>query len=234
MRTPLAGLVGLAESLQLTRPALSAEQSELALALRSEALRMSTQVNNLLDMARIESGEVRLRRDWHSIEEIVGSAVRSTTRVLAPRTVATAIAADLPLVECDAVLIERVLVNLLENAAKYTPPSAIVRFSAQVEGALMRVTVADDGPGIRAGQEEAIFEKFTRGARESALSGVGLGLAICKAIVEAHGGTIAVANRAEGGAAFSFSLPLGTPPALDAASDEPVDLAREAAPAVAA
>ena len=234
LRTPLAGLVGLAESLQLTRPALSAEQSELALALRSEALRMSTQVNNLLDMARIESGEVRLRRDWHSIEEIVGSAVRSTTRVLAPRTVATAIAADLPLVECDAVLIERVLVNLLENAAKYTPPSAIVRFSAQVEGALMRVTVADDGPGIRAGQEEAIFEKFTRGARESALSGVGLGLAICKAIVEAHGGTIAVANRAEGGAAFSFSLPLGTPPALDAASDEPVDLAREAAPAVAA
>jgi two-component system sensor histidine kinase KdpD len=201
LRTPLAGLVGLAESLRMTKPALSAEQAEIALALQAEALRMSTQVNNLLDMARIESGEVRLRREWHSIEEIVGSAVRTTSRVLAPRTVSTELPADLPLVECDAVLIERVFVNLLENAAKYTPPSAHVHISARGEGGSMRITVADDGPGIRAGQEEAIFEKFTRGARESAVSGVGLGLSICKAIVEAHGGTIGAANLADGGAA---------------------------------
>ncbi|MGZ5277107.1 MAG: two-component system sensor histidine kinase KdpD [Caldimonas sp.] len=221
LRTPLAGLVGLAESLRLTRPPLSAEQAEIALALQGEAMRMSTQVNNLLDMARIESGEVRLRREWHSIEEIVGSAVRATARLLTPRTISTALAAGLPLVECDAVLIERVIVNLLENAAKYTPPSASVRISARAEDGLMHVAVADDGPGIRAGQEEAIFEKFTRGARESSVAGVGLGLAICKAIVEAHGGTIAAANAPGGGAVFSFTLPLGTAPALDAEDDSP-------------
>jgi len=233
LRTPLSGLVGLAESLRLTRPALSADQNEIAEALRAEAVRMSTQVDNLLDMARIESGEVRLRREWHSIEEIVGSAVRATSRLLAPRTISTELAADLPLVECDAVLIERVFVNLLENAAKYTPAMASVHISARAEDAVMRVTVADDGPGIRAGQEQAIFEKFTRGARESSVGGVGLGLAICKAIVEAHGGAIAVADAPGGGAAFSFTLPLGTPPRFDAEGDTPA-AALEAAPTAAA
>ena len=228
LRTPLAGLVGLAESLRLTKPALSAEQAEITMALQAEALRMSTQVNNLLDMARIESGEVRLRRQWHSIEEIVGSAVRASSRVLAPRTLSTALPSDLPLVECDAVLIERVFVNLLENAAKYTPPSAQVRISARAEDGSMRVTVADDGPGVRVGQEAAIFEKFTRGARESAVTGVGLGLAICKAVVEAHGGTISAANLADGGAAFSFGLPLGTPPRFDAGGEAPDQAGLEA------
>ncbi len=226
LRTPLAGLVGLAGSLRLTRPALSEEQDEIAQSLQGEAMRLSTQVNNLLDMARIESGEVRLRREWHSIEEIVGSAVRATARVIAPRQVSTAIASDLPLVECDAVLIERVFVNLLENAAKYTPASARIRIEARVDGDALRVTVADDGPGIRPGQEVAIFEKFTRGARESAVAGVGLGLAICKAVIEAHGGTIAAANGADGGAMFSFSLPLGTAPTVEvdaAARVEAVD-----------
>ena len=197
LRTPLAGLVGLADSLRMTPPTLSGEQEEIALALQSEALRMSTQVNNLLDMARIESGEIRLRREWHSIEEIVGSALRATARVVAPRAVTTDLPADLPLVECDAVLIERVFINLLENAAKYSAPSAHIRISARPAAAFLRVEVADDGPGIRAGLETAIFEKFTRGSRESAIGGVGLGLAICKAIVEAHGGTI-VAQAAAG------------------------------------
>ncbi len=234
LRTPLAGLVGLTESLRLTKPALSAEQNEIAEALRGEAIRMSTQVGNLLDMARIESGEVRLRREWHSIEEIVGSAVRATARVLAPRTISTALAADLPLVECDAVLIERVLVNLLENAAKYTPPTASVRISARAEEGVMRVSVADDGPGIRAGQEKSIFEKFTRGARESTVAGVGLGLAICKAIVEAHGGSIVVTNASGGGAVFDFTLPLGTPPGLDVGGETPGHAAVEAEPAATA
>jgi two-component system sensor histidine kinase KdpD len=220
LRTPLAGLVGLAASLRFTRPALSGEQQEIAEELQIEAMRMSTQVNNLLDMARIESGEVRLRREWHSVEEVVGSAVRATARVLAPRHVTTDLPADLPLVECDAVLIERVFVNLLENAAKYTPESASVRISARAEPPRMRIAVSDNGPGVRAGQEAAIFEKFTRGARESAVAGVGLGLAICKAIVEAHGGTIGVHNLESGGAAFTFTLPLGTPPSLEGSGDE--------------
>jgi two-component system, OmpR family, sensor histidine kinase KdpD len=180
---------------------------------------MSTQVNNLLDMARIESGDVRLRREWHSIEELVGSALRATSRVLVPRKVATDLPADLPLVECDAVLIERVFVNLLENAAKYTPASTCVRIEARASGEQLRISVADDGPGIRAGQEEAIFEKFTRGSRESAVTGVGLGLAICKAIVEAHGGTIGAGNAPGGGAVFTFTLPLAPAPALETQGD---------------
>src|SRR5450755_2035240 len=219
LRTPLAGLVGLAESLRMTKPALSSEQNEIADALQSEAVRMSTQVNNLLDMARIESGDVRLRREWHSIEELVGSALRATSRVLVPRKVATDLPADLPLVECDAVLIERVFVNLLENAAKYTPASTCVRIEARASGEQLRISVADDGPGIRAGQEEAIFEKFTRGSRESAVTGVGLGLAICKAIVEAHGGTIGAGNAPGGGAVFTFTLPLAPAPALETQGD---------------
>ena len=220
LRTPLAGLVGMAESLRMTQPPLSAAQQELADDLRDEALRMSAQVNNLLDMARIESGEVRLRHEWHSVEELAGSSARIAARLLQPRRLTTDIPADLPLVECDAVLLERVLVNLLENAAKYTPPSAHVSIAALAEAGQMRITVADDGPGIARGQEKEIFGKFSRGVRESSTSGVGLGLAICKAIVEAHGGSISAHNLATGGAEFTFTLPLGEPPAVEAGGAE--------------
>jgi two-component system sensor histidine kinase KdpD len=221
LRTPLAGLTGLAESLQMAEPGLSAAQHEIAEELVAGALRMSAQVNNLLDMARLESGEFRPSSSWNSVEEMIGSAVRLSKRVLAARTLKTRVPADLPLVKCDAVLIERVLVNLLENAAKYTPPDAIVEVVAQSAGDEMRVTVADNGPGIRPGTEQEIFNKFSRGVRESAISGVGLGLAICKAIVEAHGGSISATNRAERGVAFTFTLPLGEAPPLALDVDEP-------------
>jgi len=208
LRTPLAGLTGLAESLQMTEPGLSAAQHEIAEELVASAMRMSAQVNNLLDMARFESGEFRLSSSWNSVEEMIGSAVRLSKRILASRTLKTDVPADLPLVKCDAVLIERVLVNLLENAAKYTPPDATVEVVALSVGDEMRVTVADNGPGLRPGTEQEIFNKFSRGVRESAISGVGLGLAICKAIVEAHGGSISATNRGERGAAFTFTLPI--------------------------
>jgi two-component system sensor histidine kinase KdpD len=181
---------------------------------------MSAQVNNLLDMARIESGDVRLRREWNSIEEIVGSALRLTRPLLLPRHVLTDVPVNLPLVECDAVLIERVLVNLLENAAKYTPTNARILVAARVDGREMSVAVEDDGPGIRPGKESEIFEKFTRGQRESSISGVGLGLAICKAIVEAHGGSISVAPSRTSGAKFTFTLPIGEPPQLVAEHED--------------
>jgi two-component system sensor histidine kinase KdpD len=208
LRTPLAGLTSLAESLQFTNPPLTEAQQEIAEELVSSAMRMSAQVHNLLDMARLESGEFRLSSSWNSIEEIVGSAIRLARRALGPRTVRTDVPAHLPLVRCDAVLIERVLVNLLENAAKYTPPDATVTLGARAVADEMRVTVADDGPGLRPGTEQEISNTVTRGVRESAIDGVGLGLAICKAIVEAHGGAISAANRPEGGAAFAFTLPL--------------------------
>jgi two-component system sensor histidine kinase KdpD len=120
---------------------------------------------------------------------------------------------DLPLVRIDALLIERVLVNLLENASKYTPPGSRIILAAEAIADQLSVSVSDNGPGLPAGREEAVFQKFTRGERESATPGVGLGLTICRAIVESHQGKIVAANRPGGGARFTFTLPLGHPPA---------------------
>jgi two-component system sensor histidine kinase KdpD len=192
----------------------------MADALREEMVRMSMLVTNLLDMARIESGDVKLRLQWQPVEEVIGSALAASRAALAGHTVETHVPADLPLVQYDAVLIERVLSNLLENAGKYTPPGSTVAISAERRGAWLDIAVTDDGPGLPSGQEEAVFEKFTRGERESAKPGVGLGLAICRAIVNAHGGAIHAANRPEGGTAFVFTLPLGTPPEMPVLDEE--------------
>jgi len=221
LRTPLAALVGLAESLALTRPPLSAAQHDAAQAIADEARRMSALVNNLLEMARIESGEVKLRRQWQPIEEVVGSALKAAASALAQHRLEVTLAPGLPLVELDATLIERVLYNLLENAAKYTPPGTLVTLAAEAADGELVVSVSDAGPGIAIGQEESIFEKFTRGARESATPGVGLGLAISRGIVEAHSGRIFAAHRPEGGARIAFTLPLGTPPAGPSEPAEP-------------
>ena len=212
LRTPLASVIGLAESLALTRPPLSGAQQESAQAIADEARRMSALVTNLLEMARIESGDVKLRRQWLPLEEVVGGALKSAQAALARHPVTVSLPPDLPLVELDATLIERVLYNLLENAAKYTPDGTRITIAAEVAGGNMVVTVSDAGPGIPRGQEELIFEKFTRGSRESAMPGVGLGLAISRAIIDAHRGTIRAANNPAGGARFSFTLPLGSPP----------------------
>jgi two-component system sensor histidine kinase KdpD len=220
LRTPLTSLVALAESLAHSTPPLDQSQRAMAEALRGETVRMSMLVANLLDMARIESGEVKLKLQWQPVEEVVGSALRATRAALAGHHVCVDVPADLPLVQFDAVLIERVLCNLLENAGKYTPAGSTVVVSAGLHGVWMKIVVADNGPGLPAGQEDALFEKFTRGERESAKPGVGLGLAICRAIVEAHGGTIRAENPPHGGAAFAFTLPLGSPPAMPAPDDE--------------
>jgi two-component system sensor histidine kinase KdpD len=213
LRTPLSAVVGLAESLALTTPALSAAQLEVAQAITDEARRMNALVNNLLEMARIQSGDVKINRQWLPFEEVVGSALKSAQAALSRHSVEVALAPDLPLVEFDATLIERVLYNLLENAAKYTPDGTQVRLAAQVAEGNLLVTVSDHGPGIPRGQSELIFEKFTRGTHESTTPGVGLGLAISRAIVDAHRGRIWAANDPAGGAQFSFTLPLGIPPA---------------------
>ena len=212
LRTPLTVLVGLAESLTLTKPPLSPAQLETSQAIQEEARRMIALVSNLLDMARIESGEVKLNLAWQPLEEVVGSALSAMHGSLLRHQVEVHIPRDLPLVRFDALLIERVLVNLLENAAKYTPPGARVTVAAEVIGDHLSVSVSDNGPGLPAGREEAVFQKFTRGVRESATPGVGLGLAICRAIVESHQGKIVGANRPGGGARFTFTLPLGIPP----------------------
>jgi two-component system sensor histidine kinase KdpD len=227
LRTPLTSLVGLSESLASSKPALAEAQLDLAAALRDEALRMSTLVANLLDMARIQSGEVKFNLQWQSLEEVVGSALRASAFQLQGHKVETRLPLDFPLLRFDAVLIERVLCNLLENAAKYTPPGSQITVSAAVKESHAEVTVYDDGPGLPQGREEALFEKFTRGERESAKPGVGLGLAICRAIVEAHGGRICAAPSPAGGAAFVITLPLGTPPAMPDLDAEQIGEANE-------
>ena len=213
LHTPLTLLVGLSESLMRAKPALPQSLHDTAQVLHNEALRMNALVANLLDMARIQSGEVKLNLQWHALEEVVGSSLNICAPLLRDHIVSTSMPADLPLVGFDAVLIERVLCNLLENAAKYTPAWSRIDVSAAIHGTWVRLTVSDDGPGVPHGLDQSIFEKFTRGERESAKPGVGLGLAICRAIVEAHGGTISVGNSDMGGAAFVVALPLGQPPA---------------------
>jgi two-component system sensor histidine kinase KdpD len=215
LRTPLTALVGLSETLarELARDPAPRDGESKALAIRDQARRTALLVGNLLEMARLEAGRVNIRRDWQSIEELVGSALAGLEPSLADRPLDVDLPADLPLVACDGALIERVLFNLVENATKYTPPGTPIRVSARRADDVVEIAVEDRGPGLPPGRERAIFDKFTRGEKESAVPGVGLGLAICRAIVEAHGGTIRAENRDGGGARFAFTLPAEEPPA---------------------
>jgi two-component system sensor histidine kinase KdpD len=177
-----------------------------------EAARLNRLVGNLLDMTRLESGSVVVDKEWQPLEEVIGTTILRLDSILQDHPLKTRIPDDLPLVPIDSILIEQVLVNLLENAVKYTPPESPVDLSAWAESGEVVVEVADRGPGLKPGDETRIFEKFYR-ARPTTTGGVGLGLAICRAIVEAHGGRIWAVNRSGGGAAFRFTLPLdGEPP----------------------
>jgi two-component system sensor histidine kinase KdpD len=214
LRTPLTVMAGLADSLPLAGPPLPEAQAEIAQAIRAEALRTSMLVSNLLDMARLQEGQVQLKREWQPLEEVVGASLQTLAVPLARHEVVVNLPADLPLLEFDSVLMERVFCNLLENAAKYTPPGSRIEIGARNEGDRVAISVADNGPGLPPGREDTLFEKFTRGQDESAVAGVGLGLAIVRAIVEAHKGTVRGENRPEGGARFVISLPAGEPPVV--------------------
>ena len=213
IRTPLTVLIGLSET--LTHKVARGEAEADALAVRDQARRTAQLVDKLLDMARLEAGHVQLRKNWQSLEELIGSSLATLETPAAGRPVDVAVARDLPLVYCDGALIERVLVNLLENAIKYTPPAAEIRIGARRAGDAFEIAVEDRGPGLPSGREDAIFDKFTRGQPECVIPGVGLGLAICRAIVAAHGGEIRGENREGGGARFVFTLPYVTPPAIE-------------------
>lgn len=216
LRTPLTALVGLAETLSLDLAAAESTHADKAGVIREQALRTSRLVNDLLEMAKLQTGEITLRKDWQSLEEIVGSALKNLDAVMAGHPLALDLPADLPLIKCDAVLMERVLVNLLENAAKYTESGTAIGVSAAPADAFLHVEVWDAGAGLPPGQERAIFEKFARGQKESAIPGTGLGLAICEAIVQAHGGRIWAENRSPHGARFVFTLPLDAQPSIEA------------------
>ncbi|MCA8405652.1 DUF4118 domain-containing protein [Burkholderia cenocepacia] len=244
LRTPLTTIVGFSSMLANGRAAaqagdaaaaarLAPREGELVDAIHDEALRMTGIVTNLLDMARLQAGSLQLKRQWSLLEETVGAALAACRRVLARHPARVALPADLPLLQMDAVLMERLFTNLFENAAKYTPPDTSLDIGAErvtEDGQpFVRVHVDDHGPGLPAGMETRIFDKFTRGEKESATPGIGLGLAICRAIVEAHGGKIGALNRTapDGhvtGARFWFTLPVDTPPAAPAVPDDESDL----------
>jgi two-component system sensor histidine kinase KdpD len=223
MRTPLGAITGAASSLleersKLTEPA----RRELLQSILDESNRMNRLIGNLLDMIRVESGALQVQKDWQPLEEPVGVALIRLSERLKQHPVRVRLPPDLPLVPMDGVLIEQVLVNLLENAAKYTPAGTAIDIAAEQTDGVVRVDVLDRGPGIPPGEERRIFEKFYRVAGEGPATGVGLGLTICRGIVTAHGGRIWAENRAGGGAAFHFTLPLSSaqPPAVPA---EPVE-----------
>ncbi|MCX2865515.1 DUF4118 domain-containing protein [Paucibacter sp. PLA-PC-4] len=213
LRTPLAVVYGLADTLAAL-PTLPEAGREMAQALQRESQRINAMVNNLLDMARLQSGAVQLRLQWQPVEEVVGSALQAMQTSLGAHRVQTELPPGLPMINLDAVLIERVLCNLLENAVKYTPAGSLIRISAELREAELWLRVADNGPGLPPGREEALFEKFARAKSESSTPGVGLGLAICRAIMQAHQGGIHAEPVPGGGAAFVLTLPLGNPPPL--------------------
>ena len=213
-RTPLASIIGSASTL-LDDAAASLDaprRRALLQGLLSEAQRLHRLVGNLLDLTRLTSGPVQLRREWVALDEIVGAVLNRLHDALRGREVRIDVPPDLPLLHCDEVMLEQVLFNLVENAQKHTAPGSAIRIAASAAPAYIDVRVADSGAGLPAGEEQRVFEKFHRGHSEAAQSGFGLGLTICKAIVEAHGGEIRARNIAGGGAEFSFSLPREHPP----------------------
>lgn len=214
LRTPLTALVGLADTLSMTKPEISTEQKELLDAIRQSALRMNDLVRNLLDMAKLEAGTIQLNKQWQPLDEVVGSTLSSCATFLDKRPITVHLDNDLPLVKIDTVLIERVLVNILENAFKYTPPYSPIEISGYRNDNWIILTIDDHGPGLPVGQENIIFEKFERGKKENATPGIGLGLAISKAIMKAHNGKITGESRADGGARFTLFLPFLPPPEI--------------------
>ena len=215
LRTPLTALVGLADSLFLVKPALPGSALETAQALHEQAARLASLVGNLLDMARLNAGEITLRREWQPLEEVIGASIKLIEGALLAHPVKVTLPPGLPLLEFDAVLLERVFCNLLENAAKYSPPHSGLDIVASESGEHIEVQVCDRAPGFPVADNDHRFDMFVRGDGAAAKPGTGLGLAICRAIVEAHGGTIAAGNRPDGGACVSFTLPRGTPPVVE-------------------
>ncbi len=216
LRTPLASITGAASTLIDNEARLDpATRRDLLEALHEEADRLNRLVQNLLEMTRLEAGALVPHTAWHSVEEVVGAALGRFGKSLAERPVATRIPAELPLVPMDDVLIEQVLINLIDNAIKYTPRGTPIEVSADETAGAVVVEVADRGPGLPPGEERLIFEKFHRTDPAPSVRGAGLGLAICQGIIQAHGGRIWAENRPGGGVALRFSLPLkDAPPTL--------------------
>jgi len=215
LRTPLAAITGSISSLLENGKKLDeSTRHDLLLNVHDEAERMERLVTNLLEMTKLEAKAVRPKLEAQHPGEVASSALMRVEKKLEGRKLATHLAPDLPLVPMDALLIEQVLVNLLENALKYAPPESPIELSARVEDTHLTLEVADRGPGLPEEDLTRVFEKFYRGPQKEMRGGAGLGLAICKGIVEIHGGNIVAKNRPGGGALFKFTIPLAPPAEL--------------------
>jgi two-component system sensor histidine kinase KdpD len=211
LRTPLASILGSATSLKAYRANLDdKEQDELIATIQDESERLNRFINNLLDMTRLESGAVIAHAEATDLADVIGSALTRAAKVLCSHCVKIEIKPDLPMPRLDAVLLEQVVFNLLDNAAKYAPPNSEVGVTAALDGSVIRLEVRDEGDGIPSEDLERIFDKFYRvHAADRKRAGTGLGLAICRGFIEAMGGTIKAGNRSDrSGAIFTVTLPV--------------------------
>jgi two-component system sensor histidine kinase KdpD len=225
LRTPLTAIAGAASGLLDDNAVLDpSTRHELCQTIAEEASRLNRLVNNLLDMTRLEAGAMQVHKEWQPLEEVVGAALTRLEAQLRDHPLTTHLPADLPLVPLDSVLIEQVLINLLDNTLKYTPPGSPITLTAWATADAVTVEVADQGPGLPPGEEQRIFDKFYRVQRPAQPSGTGLGLTISRGLVEVHGGQMWAENRPGGGLVVRFTLPLtGTPPSVAPEEDMAAD-----------
>jgi two-component system sensor histidine kinase KdpD len=216
LRTPLAVIAGAGSSLRDGASLPAETREELAETIVDEAGRMNRLVGDLLDMTRLESGALRVKKEWHSLEEVVGSVLARTEQLAAGRRVTFKAPADLPLVPLDDVLYAQAVTNVLENALHYSPSGTPVELTAALRDGELALEIRDHGVGLPAGGEEKVFEKFWRGDSRRPRSGTGLGLTIARGIAEAHGGRLTAQNHPTGGALFRLVVPVeGRPPELE-------------------
>ncbi|MDB4995861.1 MAG: kdpD, partial [Myxococcaceae bacterium] len=222
LRTPLSGIIGAASTLLEDSARFDAGERDLLATIHEEARRLNRLVTNLLEVTKLESGHLELKREWQPVEEVLGAALNRLDEPLRGRDVKTDVPAGLPMIAIDGVLMEQVFMNLIENALKYTPDGSPITVDVRHESDTIVVCISDTGPGLAAGEEEHIFDKFYRAGDRGQKGGSGLGLTISRGIVKAHGGRIWAENRPGGGAVFRFTIPLvGTPPELPADDEGP-------------
>ena len=214
LRTPLTRIIGATNTVIENYQLAELERTEIHKVIRDEAQHMSELMNKILDMARLAEGTLVLHCEWYALEEIIGGALARMEKVLELRDIKIDLPENLPLIWIDGVLLQQVLINLFENIAKYTPAGSPIDINATVANNTLSLSVADFGPGVPENHTSDIFEKFYRYHAESSTHGIGLGLALCRSIMQAHQGEIIADNRAEGGACFTLSLPLHPAPLI--------------------
>jgi two-component system sensor histidine kinase KdpD len=213
LRTPLGVITGATSTLLHDDARIDpASRRDLLETAHEEAERLNRLVRNLLDMTRLASGAIRPKKEWHPLDEIIGVALNRLDQSLRGRTVEVLLPPDLPPLPLDSVLVEQVFLNLLENALKYTPSGSPIEIRAVARAQEVEIEVSDRGPGVPPAEKGHVFEKFYRLRREGSAGGAGLGLAICRGMIEAHGGRIWVEDREGGGSSFRFTIPVEEAP----------------------